>query len=84
MLVAAGLIFVPTAPIHRAPVRWFPVTVHMQAAASSEVKVKQRPTRADKLYVMVLIQSHDLLLRFAEAAVIGIVVLLLIGRIFLR
>jgi hypothetical protein len=33
---------------------------------------------------MVLIQSHDLVLRFAECAVIAVVVLLLIGRIFLR
>ncbi|MEN3341587.1 MAG: hypothetical protein V7644_991 [Actinomycetota bacterium] len=33
---------------------------------------------------MVLIQSHDLVLRFAECAVIAVVVLLVIGRIFLR
>jgi len=33
---------------------------------------------------MVLIQSHDLLLRFGEAAGIAVIVLLLVGRIFLR
>jgi hypothetical protein len=33
---------------------------------------------------MVFIQSHDLLLHFAEYAGIGVVVLLLISRIFLR
>jgi hypothetical protein len=33
---------------------------------------------------VVLIQSHDLVLRFAECIVIAVVVLLLIGRIFLR
>jgi hypothetical protein len=33
---------------------------------------------------MVFFQSHDLLLRFVECAVVGVVVLLVIGRIFLR
>ena len=33
---------------------------------------------------MVFIQSHDLLFHFAEVAVIGLVVLLVISRLFLR
>jgi hypothetical protein len=33
---------------------------------------------------MVLILSHDLLLRFGEVALAGLLVLLLVSRVFLR
>ena len=36
------------------------------------------------LFGVDLVHTHDLLLRFAECAVVAIAALLLIGRIFLR